>query len=631
MSPSSRLPCAAALLLAHALLLPAAHAADMFSQRLDFARTLAGADPHRARAALETLRDEALESGHREQRLRVDEIDCRILTDIDEQRAVNVAEAGIRSIGTPSADAERLAWLKLRSCHAGAQIGIGKTADGERELVEVLAQSDTRALVHARALALLERGIHHSRSGALVRGQDELLESCELLKTNGFSHDQELCRSHLANHYKRVGDLDEALRLLSELRANARARGAVWDDGIYALGVAQIHHSRGSWPEALVAFQDAASIYRKTADKAGEAYAEHGLAATLVRLDRPVAGLRHIDRALEILATMDDPMQVVRSTLLRARLLAAVGRAAEAAAALQGTEAKVFSLNEDLLSSDWLQANALAQRGLGHWREAYESLAKWKEVDARVQEQRKSEQAARLRAQFNRAQDIEALESMKKLNAQDQQLRRTQAAAIALFVLLLLVAVVYAVKKVREARLLRTLASTDELTGLPNRRAVIAYAENAMRLIGLRGGRLSLLMIDVDRFKRVNDTHGHGVGDEVLRHIAHMLPTGLRSRDRPGRLGGEEFVVVLPDASVEQAEQIAERMREAIEFTPASTSAGELRLTVSIGVSEAMDSSDSVTALLDRADAALYRAKASGRNAVVAATPLEAPAPRASA
>lgn len=624
MSQSSRVFRQAVLPLALALGFPLALAADTFAQRLESVRGLAGADPHRALAALESLRNEAQKSGRHELRLGVDEVDCRILTDIDGQKAMTVAEAGIRRAGMPTTVPVLLAWLKLRACHAGAAIGAGNTAAGEHELDEVLTLSRDEPMVHARALALLESGVHHSRSGAFLRGQDELLKSCELLKSHGFGHDLELCLSHLANHYKRVGDLDEALRLLSELRTNARARGAVWDDGIYALGVAQIHHSRASWPEALMAFQEAVAIYQQVDDKSGEAYAEHGLAATLLRLDKPVPALRHIDRALEILATQDDPMQVVRSTLLRARLLAVAGRAAEAVTALQDTEEKVLSLNEDLLSSDWWETNALAQRGRGHWREAYESLAKWMEIDARIQKQRKSEQAARLRVQFNRAQDIEALETLKKLSENDQRLRRTQAAAIALFVLLLVVAMVYAVRKVRESSLLRALASTDELTGLPNRRAVIAYAENLMHLIRSRGGRLSVLMIDVDRFKQVNDTHGHGVGDEVLRHIAHTLPIGLRSRDRLGRLGGEEFVVFLPDATIDHAAQIANRMREAIEFTPARTSAGEVRLTISIGVSEVTDSSDSVTSLLDRADEALYKAKADGRNAVVVATPVHA-------
>lgn len=107
------------------------------------------------------------------------------------------------------------------------------------------------------------------------------------------------------------------------------------------------------------------------------------------------------------------------------------------------------------------------------------------------------------------------------------------------------------------------------------------------------------------------------MGDQVLRHVARVLAAGLRGRDRLGRLGGEEFLAVLPGASVPQAQQVAERMRSAIAGTPLIGPAGEVRFTVSIGVAGAQIA-EAADALVARADAALYRAKHSGRNAVVA-------------
>lgn len=616
-SSTARLNRTAALSLVLALVAASAPAADSFGERLESARVMAGSDPHRARAELAALRLEATKSNRAVWRLGVDEVDCRILSDIDEKLAVTIAEEGLRAVAPSMSDAARLPALRLRACHAGALISTGNAEAGERELSDLLAQSQSSDMTHARGLALLESGIHHSRSGAFLHAQDELLMACELMKTNGFTHDLELCRGHLANHYKRVGDLDEALRLLTYLRADAIARGAVWDDCIYAQGVAQVHFSQGHWSSAIVAFRDVIALSRRIGDRTGEAYAEHGMASSLLHANRAGEGLAHIERALEMLAAMDDHMQVLRSTIVQARLLTAVGRTSEAASELQRIQAKVFAQNQDLLNSDWWEASALAHGGLGRWRDAYEALKTWKEIDRRVQEQRKSEQGARLRTMFNRAQDIEALDALKKLNEQGRSLRQAQAAALVLFLLLLAIAVTYAVKKVREARRLRMLALTDELTGLPNRRAVIAYAEDLMNQVRSRDGRLSVLMIDVDRFKQVNDTHGHAVGDEVLRHLAQMLPTGLRSRDRLGRLGGEEFVVILPDATVDQAVQVAERMREAIQNTAARTSAGELRLTISIGVSQTLGPRDSIISLLDRADRALYKAKECGRNAVM--------------
>jgi diguanylate cyclase (GGDEF)-like protein len=133
-------------------------------------------------------------------------------------------------------------------------------------------------------------------------------------------------------------------------------------------------------------------------------------------------------------------------------------------------------------------------------------------------------------------------------------------------------------------------------------------------------------MIDIDHFKRINDSHGHAVGDQVLRHASRVLAAGLRERDRLGRVGGEEFVAVLPGATLAQARQVAERMRNAVDAARLIGPSGEVRFTVSIGVACAQVA-ESADGLLERADAALYAAKNGGRNAVVIAEAQDLPLP----
>jgi len=127
---------------------------------------------------------------------------------------------------------------------------------------------------------------------------------------------------------------------------------------------------------------------------------------------------------------------------------------------------------------------------------------------------------------------------------------------------------------------------------------------------------LSVLMVDADHFKAINDTHGHAAGDQVLRHLAALLTKALRAGDWVGRLGGEEFLAVLPDASLEHTRSIAERMREAIAAAPCTTPKGVLAITVSIGAASHRADGETSAALLQRADAALYTAKTEGRNRV---------------
>jgi len=597
----------------------AAHAADGLAQRLHAARELAGVDPGRTRAVLAALREEAQRQGRIDVRLGADEIDCRVLTDSDMSEAAEVAAAGLASAGPLPEGTNGLPWLRLRACQAAALIDGGDAPAGSRLIDEVLAEATADALQPARALAILQRGVHRSRSGNLLPGQQDLLAACEMLKGPGLERDLDLCLGHLANHYKRMGDLDEALRLLSRLRDAARNRGALYDDGIYTLGLAQVHHGRQDWVRALQEFGEALRMAELNRDPAGVIYAEHGVAHTLLRMDRAGEGLAHIEHALRLLGQNPDPMQGLRCTVLQARLLARLGRGADSAARLREIEPRVRASREDLLLADWLDAQADAQGQMGRWRDAYVALEVWKQIDGRIQAQRISEQAARLRMQYNRQRDEEDLLALRRLNEQGRRLAQTQAVAIGLFVALLLISLGYALRKFRQARRLQLLASTDELTGLPNRRALIAYAEQRVRRAQRSEGSLSVLMIDVDRFKRINDTHGHAIGDEVLRHIAQVLPTGLRGRDRLGRLGGEEFLVVLPGAGLDQAAQVADRMRAAIAATPLIGAAGKLHFTVSIGVAELGLPQESATALLARADAALYRAKGNGRNAVALA------------
>ncbi len=163
---------------------------------------------------------------------------------------------------------------------------------------------------------------------------------------------------------------------------------------------------------------------------------------------------------------------------------------------------------------------------------------------------------------------------------------------------------------------LRNLAWRDALTGLPNRLSGMdRLAAEFARLT--RGDAVSsVLMIDVDLFKPINDTYGHGVGDDVLRHIASLIKTSLRTGDFVARFGGEEFMALLPDTDLEGARVVAEKIREAIQDNPQSTVGA---VTISVGVALASGSDPEMDAAVRRADAALYEAKRSGRNLVVVA------------
>ncbi len=170
-------------------------------------------------------------------------------------------------------------------------------------------------------------------------------------------------------------------------------------------------------------------------------------------------------------------------------------------------------------------------------------------------------------------------------------------------------------------RALQDLASTDSLTGVLNRRAFTERAESLLSAAGEIGRPLSVLLMDLDRFKNVNDTYGHAVGDLAIRQAINSFSECLRKSDVLGRWGGEEFVALLPQADAQAAVAIAERVRERIaeDRLFVADQRAPVTFTASLGVAERCSTDESLANLLERADKALYRAKHNGRNKVALA------------
>lgn len=166
-------------------------------------------------------------------------------------------------------------------------------------------------------------------------------------------------------------------------------------------------------------------------------------------------------------------------------------------------------------------------------------------------------------------------------------------------------------------------ASHDSLTGVPNRDAIMRCFMRAVRAPPEPEGGIGVLMIDVDHFKSINDSHGHDAGDRVLKVIASTLAHALRKSDRIGRYGGEEFLVLTPESSPEGLRATAERLRTALAAIPPAEIGIAAPVTASVGgaIHLGVGSESAMTAALQRADEALYRAKRSGRDRVEIADP----------
>jgi diguanylate cyclase (GGDEF)-like protein len=178
------------------------------------------------------------------------------------------------------------------------------------------------------------------------------------------------------------------------------------------------------------------------------------------------------------------------------------------------------------------------------------------------------------------------------------------------------------VRKLRESRAeLERVSVTDELTGLVNRRRLMAELERELKRSDRHGHPFAILMLDVDNFKHFNDTFGHPAGDAVLKRLAKTLHECVRDVDTVARYGGEEFTVILPETPAAEAARVAERVRASAErdrFTP-EEGGPELSVTVSVGYAVFPEHARTPETLIEAADHALYTSKASGRNRVSSA------------
>ena len=167
------------------------------------------------------------------------------------------------------------------------------------------------------------------------------------------------------------------------------------------------------------------------------------------------------------------------------------------------------------------------------------------------------------------------------------------------------------------------LARTDFLTGMNNRRSFYDLCETPFRLARRHGQDLAVILFDIDRFKEINDAYGHAIGDEVLKNLSQIVSVTCRDSDVAGRVGGEEFAILLPHTNATSAQELAERLREQMERSIVHLDQGDVKFTASFGVAQMATPCESLEALVATADAAMYKAKQRGRNCIYVVAPVE--------
>lgn len=392
-------------------------------------------------------------------------------------------------------------------------------------------------------------------------------------------------------------------------------------------GLGITHRLAGNWEQAIAYFGQYREITEHNQSAHNRFVAAYGLGMTQAERGDCPAALAAIEEALQAGGPADFRAELLKR---QAVCLAGQGEAERARAALH--EARdIFQGTPELLGTRWhldvQRAEALTLQALGEHAEAFQRLLGYHESLADLLARENSERVMELRVSMEgvrKDMEIDLLRQQARADAleleqRDRRLREQRLLTTGLIVLFLMVALIVLLQW-RNARRLHQLSTRDGLTGLYNRRHLFGLLERLIQRLPVERGQLSVILLDVDDFKLINDRHGHPVGDRWLKAIAELAAPLLRGGDSMGRLGGEEFLVVLPRADREQARQVAQRLVERIRaFRLPLADGHQVSVTVSVGVASFGPDNPDLQSLYSAADRALYAAKSRGKDQVAIA------------
>ncbi len=486
-----------------------------------------------------------------------------------------------------------------------------------QQAVTVAASSNELELL---ADALFQRGYLRGLQGEFANGLADLRQAIGIYERLGLPQQAQTSVNGVAILYNRMGDYRQARNYFEASLKSQKAAGLTREQIVTHHNLGRVLENLKEWDAAQRAFETVLALSREIGYRRGEAYALRGLASVRNARGAAADAMNLLDRASQLQRSTPDER-------LRAQILLQRGIALRE---LQRPSESVYALQQAL--QVFVKADSMAELGathdelarsltvLGDWKGAYEHQVKFQSTRDTLLQKQLDQRFATLRVEFDTAakdKEYALLQREKDASvralAQEKRANRLQAAVLALVVLLAVVLAMLAWRQRRTSQAMHTLAMTDELTGLPNRRDVLARLET---LLATPGRGCALLIVDIDHFKSINDEHGHLVGDEILRAVADALHDVARDPVALGRLGGEEFVVIEPDADEVSGRLLAERLLARVRALDLNRLPPGRRLTVSIGLT-VCGSGDTVTQMLRRADEALYVAKAGGRDRVV--------------
>lgn len=468
--------------------------------------------------------------------------------------------------------------------------------------------------------ALFERGYMRALLGEYAEGLIDQRRALSLYQKLSLNSRARTALNGIAISYNRMGDFAQARHYFEQSLKGHIAEGARREQAVTQYNLGRAHENLAQWNEARQAYESALALHKELGYARGMAYAYRGLASICNAAADIRCAVDNLKLAESAAAALPDARLKAQIQLQRGIALRLQKRFAESIAELQQAISAFSDANSMAELRDAYQAIAATHAEAGDWKQAYERTAAFKAASDALLHRQLDQRFATLKVEFDSAaKDQENALLLREKNVaekaldQERVVGRLQAAVIALACALALLLGSLALRHQRASKRMEALANTDELTGLPNRRDILSRLGTALAAPG--GAPIAVMIADLDHFKPINDQYGHLVGDDILRAIANVLTDTMRAPACVGRIGGEEFLILLPHSSLADALAAAERLRASIAAIDASRWFADRTLTASFGLTTAVPG-DNVSSILRRADEALYEAKANGRNRV---------------
>ncbi len=468
-----------------------------------------------------------------------------------------------------------------------------------------------------QASALSYRGSLFSFLGHPAKGLRDLMNALHIYDALDLPGWYGKVQLEIAATYRRMGLMGPANRLLDELEMKLPANSD--PDIFYEFyrQKAMVANSMGQYQEAIDELDNAAAQHNELTP------VEKGLlqldrAEALLGLDNYQEAIVQLEQAGIVFQSEIDPLFNSYWHLLMAQKESMTGKYGHALEHLAMAEPTLVREDNQrfLIKLTWLRSQAF--EGLGKTADALAQLHRYVELKRAFEQEMQEQSTEWVRSQFELArQEGENKQLRVEQLLQQQELALAKERRFWLLVVMVLCGVLALLTMgwlLDRNRRMRRLAFTDELTGINNRRRVLRQGSDMLALARRQGTPFCLLVFDIDHFKRINDTLGHHQGDRVLQWVSRAADRQLRHQDQLGRTGGEEFLILLPDTSLEEACRVAERIRHTV--ANRALPGMSYPVTISIGCASLRDDDQDLVALIQRADNALYRAKEAGRNRV---------------